>query len=1103
MSQSTDNKPQLLIDLTNARQATALNADSILHRVQLEAFLNRVEDVVERVSGFRNKLGEYGHKRSVSYERYHDVITLHGKRGSGKTTFLLSALKLLQEVDVRKENFKHKDWKHLDRLCVLEILDPTLFGLHEHLLLSLLAKIAFEVRSAFKSRQISSCDFHQAECNLESWEKKLQKFAKSLKHMGETRDDLEGSTPKETVPWEDAEFIFEKNMDNAQSSFGLERGFHNFLNESLNLLGKDAFVLALDDIDTRPQIGWHVLEVLRRYFTSPQLVVVLSGDMDLFKTIIEKQQLKIFDLNFASNVEVRKEFKARVDGLTEQYLLKILRTPSRISLGSFAMALQQWRRMFPDAARSVGVSKNNKMSIADLLKFTFFPMLGCHRGAEQRLFEQTLFANPARTVTQVLDVLWRVWGLKNYFEADASRNSNFGFAWPDPEMFEPVVARLREVFLVSLQNVGIERPFDLAEALQSSHGISQLMKQLFVRGYVTIGLDLLPTRQNADENNALLALNAELVLGMRANPSVLFSYIFKACFLREVLLRRDTEIALTQYEKIEMYLGLDVEVQPTVTAARFSALQRGQQAGNPLRSMGMVRLYGSSITRNSRVALKAMYGMERAQLENAKLEEIPLELQDFWRCEENSSVKKGQPFGRWVNTPTTLQDSIYSWHANLVPLGVIDVPVRDGYDRTFSIFPLLASMCDFLENDPDVWPGILLQYSQIQTVNAFATDARNMSPESGIDGEDDIDVENEKPFFGVGSRVFLDEVKSWVGTCRGMVSRVASPVALSHRIMNRFFHSLSRIDKELTEQSTFVGTYVHRCIIAFLNSVLVEEFLVSGANSTDRSVLNDNPIMNDDIFLKNIFSSKAFVRRELEASHAVLERLFTAEYKGRIVENGFLSADYPLFISVFTFPLWGMYLKPEEDLEGDTAKTVYGIYMRSQNNGKETAKATNRVVYKGDPQSSIFINFYSLLNSLAIPKQFNASRAIQEKDSIVSNVHSTDISEFMKVGDSIFGSKKPSELQITSNNKNNETRTELGQDLQLPLNPKSIKYRRVIHHESIRMVKSGLANPFPQNILQYTDIVRSLYADEAVVKKLCTVELARSFWAFAKRSLKP
>ncbi len=49
MSQATE--PKLLIDITNARQATALNAESILHRVQLEALLNRVNDVVGRVDG--------------------------------------------------------------------------------------------------------------------------------------------------------------------------------------------------------------------------------------------------------------------------------------------------------------------------------------------------------------------------------------------------------------------------------------------------------------------------------------------------------------------------------------------------------------------------------------------------------------------------------------------------------------------------------------------------------------------------------------------------------------------------------------------------------------------------------------------------------------------------------------------------------------------------------------------------------------------------------------------------------------------------------------------------------------------------------------------
>ena len=50
MSQATEEKPkQLLIDLTSARHSTALDASSILHRMQIEAFLERVSEVVGRV----------------------------------------------------------------------------------------------------------------------------------------------------------------------------------------------------------------------------------------------------------------------------------------------------------------------------------------------------------------------------------------------------------------------------------------------------------------------------------------------------------------------------------------------------------------------------------------------------------------------------------------------------------------------------------------------------------------------------------------------------------------------------------------------------------------------------------------------------------------------------------------------------------------------------------------------------------------------------------------------------------------------------------------------------------------------------------------------
>lgn len=1081
MSQATEEKPQLLIDLTNARHATALDASSILHRMQIEAFLDRVSEVVGRVEGFSEKLKQCGdgRTRSVSYERYHDVITLHGKRGSGKTTFLLSALELLQDPAKRRSAFperfkkdKNKDNNEdgLNGLCVLEILDPTLFGLHEHLLLSLLAKIAFEVRNAVRNGERNLCGGHDSNCCLEEWEKHLRQFAKALKHMGETRDDLDGDTPKETVQWDDAEFIFEQNMESAKRSFGLEREFHKFLNESLHLIGKKAFVLALDDIDTRPQIGWHVLEVLRRYFTSPQLVVVLSGDMDLFKTIIEKQQLKIFDLNFDSKLRTRNEFKARVDELTEQYLLKVLRTPSRISLGSFRMALQQWKRISPDMPQKIG-KLNSSMCIEQLLKSTFFSVLACHRGAEQHLFRQTLFSNPARTVTQILDVLWDSSThhprYKEFVKGDASE---YFFNVPS-FVSEQIVSRFREVFLVSLQNIGFERPFDFAEVLQSSHGVNLFMKQLFVRGYTATGLDLLPTRQNPDENNALLALNVELTQAMLGNPAVLLSYALKACLLREVLMRSGEEIDAAQYKKYETFLCLETEELVSVTAARISTLLWGHQPNNTLKAMGAVRLYGRSITKNAPAAVRAMYGMDISDLQDDGADNIPQELQGFCQVAEEAGVNHEKLLRRWINTPETLRATISSWHRDIIGLGVIDVRSGDGFIRSFSIFPLLAAMCDFLESAASGLPNLLAQYSQVQTINAFVQNGGNIQSESEMGDEEEEGGDEENSGI-ISNEIFVSGIEAWAAECGNLLHNVESPSLLCTNIMNRFFRALARIDDELADKSTYVGVYVNRCLVAFFNSVLVEEFLLKNEIKGEKSIFLDNPVNKDDVFLKNLFSSKALSASE-EAYSSLSICLqgsscarFSAKFKQFDVENGFISDEYPLFRAVFLCPLWALYLKPEEDSNDEVATTVYDIYMRSLFHDKQKMKAAVNVMYGERGDFNSLCNYYYLLNSLAIPKIFRTpARAT-------------------------------------------ETRSEYGRLLGLPLNPKSLKRKSIISHPEIRawLLKNIENSPeATQDDLakHYSVMVESLYEDKSVISRLSDTKLAEEFWEYCKKNLKP
>lgn len=1070
MSQATEEKPQLLIDLTNARHATALDASSILHRMQIESFLERVSEVVGRVEGFSEKLKQCGdgRTRSVSYERYHDVITLHGKRGSGKTTFLLSALELLQNSAKRRSAFPERFKKDnnddgLNGLCVLEILDPTLFGLHEHLLLSLMAKIAFEVRCAVKNSERNLCGGHNGHCKLEEWENRLRQFAKALKHMGETRDDLDTPLSKEKVEWEDSQFIFEQNMENAQRSFGLEREFHKFLHDSLKLIDKKAFVLALDDIDTRPQIGWHVLEVLRRYFTSPQLVVVLSGDMDLFKTIIEKQQLKIFDLNFASSTDVRKEFKTRVDGLTEQYLLKILRTPSRINLGSFATALLQWGRRYPDSTLAVA-SHGIEVSIRDLLQERYFKFLACHSSFEQQLFLRALFLNPARTVTQVFDAL-----LGHGHEA--------------------FVERMREIFLVSLQNLGFERPFDLAEALYAPQGINIIVEQLFKRGYVSYGLELLPTRQSQDENNGLLALHAEIGFALQNRTAVFFAFVLKACLLREVLLLQNIEIGTVIYEKLEKYLGLEIQEQPSVTTARVVALHWGEsQSANILRAVGLVRLYSKSIVKDMRSVVNVMYGRNVSTLQKAKAScAEPLSV--FCNAVCAIDTYKDRPVSVLVNTPETLRSNIRSWQREFLGLGFVDVRLKNETNRLFSVFSLLSVMNDIVESDVTDIPRVFRKYGEVIEVNAFnqSSGLAALKDEYGDDGED---ILQREAFEGAEDNknlnIFIDSIKSWIDGCRVM-HKCSDSVTLCARVMTRYFDALKKIhtSDRRTQQSTYIGEYIHRCIVAFFNSILVEEFLLCAKPTKNDSEASPrvsfvHPTNEDNVFLKNLLSShvltKSVFAPEPGKPKSILgARAFWINFEGIGLSVDCISDDFPFFRTVFTCPLWSLYLKPDDDLNDDSANTVYGIYMRLLGVDKEKGKAMSAVEYGTDHAN--FDNLYYIFNSLAVLKSEQAG----EKN---KNAH-----------------KGTQQKQVL------ETRSDEGKGLKLPLDPPSLKRKSLINNpilkESLLKWTEIYGDEMPEEFLKtYENIVVYYYRNDAVVRRLSDVNYARDFWAYIKKNFK-
>ena len=205
-------------------------------------------------------------------------------------------------------------------MCPLAIIDPTLIEDRENILIFIISRIKELVEERYEKKQGSP---------FREWQDSLRDLARGLRLLKGV-----GSSPLEQEAWDDPQFILAEGLDNALHNSKLERNLNKFLKKSLDLLKKDFFLFAFDDIDTSFDRGWPVLEVLRKYLTSPHLLILISGDLRLYAELIRKRQWENFgDLATKFEAEERtRRFHKSALHLEEQYLLKILKTEYRIHL---------------------------------------------------------------------------------------------------------------------------------------------------------------------------------------------------------------------------------------------------------------------------------------------------------------------------------------------------------------------------------------------------------------------------------------------------------------------------------------------------------------------------------------------------------------------------------------------------------------------------------------------------------------------------------------------------------------------------------------------------------------------------------------------------
>lgn len=466
--------------------------------------------------------------------RIHNTILINGQRGMGKTSFILSIL--------YQKEFQKEDW--LKDACKLGIIDPTLIETKEHIFLNIISRIKDTVDDCFK------CSCRVGDQGYQDWKKSLNKLAGGLSVL-----DGVGSDQLKDALWDSPELILENGLVNAKQGSKLECHFHDFLTVSLQLLDKKVFLLVLDDIDTSLGEGKAILETLRKYLTSKQLIIVMLGDIDLYATIVRQLQwekmdprgtLYKYESQGKEGKEIKEFYRSQIEHLEEQYLTKLLKPENRIQLKTI-QELKETVMVQVDEENP----KQLSVFVRDLVETVFFPNyqftcskpykqpLARHQFSYSKLYEQILLNQPTRSVIQVLKG-WADW------EKTYQNQTN-----PNKADLTAFVEVLRQVFFTTLKKK--LEPFDLLNATNDSHLLNRLALFMLKKNLNRDShLKLLPEYRDDDDNIAMLFLNA--VINAQLKPEQYLSYFIKVGYS----LDRFRGVGNTEHpEKFIDHSGLD------------------------------------------------------------------------------------------------------------------------------------------------------------------------------------------------------------------------------------------------------------------------------------------------------------------------------------------------------------------------------------------------------------------------------------------------------------------------------------------------------------------------------------------------------------------
>lgn len=762
---------EIVIDLSTSNHNQPVNSGAEL--IQLEAFQALKQQISNDLAQAGSRATQetrtdnaekgdlYPHGSGLTY-------FIDGTRGAGKSTFLSFTYHHLKQQQPSNQGLTGAG--ETVHVLPLLYLDPSRIESSEIVLLHILKHL---------KRLMEACSYRG-----QDWGKHQESFRDLFKQMAGGLHLF--VSKKDSLKDLDAELFLDYGLERAADSQCLRRLLHQTIDLVCKAHKTRALLLAIDDADTKFAHAIEVLECIRKYLDTPQMVVLVTGDMEMYSLLVQNH----FQQDFASDDKGfspdRKTQQTRmVAHLEEQYLLKLFPIQRRVQLKTLH-TLTERKRKDSEAGAPYSLPEfvvkrpdnEKKVSLLQAVDAIATGGLRLRDRLDLNLFRTHVLKLPVRSVLQLLSTYYRLGASVSVSEREAAAEA------------------LRATALSSLYRHDIDvesiAEGDLHAVIEAAFNLGQL------DGEPDTAIYLRPQSRDGSLRNAYVSLAADVARLCEHDPAKAITYMVATAGSSNVLnLAKatssqrqgprgigDTKDESTLQMKVKQYLSvgrkdnaLNWSLHATAAFVRASATQGMQlrQGIIGVRTSGK----GGVLTFPSQLS-KALYLTSGHNYPVIAFSQ--------------SAVKSPSNTQRYLSIFNTL---------GLIS-NLLDIDVNDGYIRD----------------------QILKQLNKIKSVQtvslpnweelAFRSDA---SENEAID--DDYDDDHQ-----IELNELVGRIVAWLNSCQQLKQNFHPSAMLMGKIWNRLYFSLDNISAAMRAgdmDNERCSKAMELFAWALINACLVEE----------------------------------------------------------------------------------------------------------------------------------------------------------------------------------------------------------------------------------------------------------------------------------------